>query len=76
MIENLFEFVNQPGPTDYLVQCRLTRHKGGLDGGHLHLHVHHRRHCHLHVHRYHHHRHHNYLQVILCQQGGSPPMTN
>ena len=27
-------------------------------------------------HRYHHHRHHNYLQVILCQQGGSPPMTN
>ena len=49
MIENLFEFVNQPGPTDYLVQCRLTRHKGGLDGGHLHLHVHHRRHCHLHV---------------------------
>ena len=45
MIENLFEFVNQPGPNDYLVHCRLTRHKGGLDGGGCH-HRHRHRHYH------------------------------
>ena len=72
MIENLFEFVNQPGPSDYFVHCRLTRHKGGLDGGIHHLHDHHR---YVH-HHHHHHHHHNCLQVILCQQGDSPPVTN
>ena len=33
MIENLTEFVVEPGPQDYLVHCRITRNNKGLDHG-------------------------------------------
>ena len=36
MIENLTEFVVEPGPQDYLVHCRITRNNKGLDHGNSH----------------------------------------
>jgi hypothetical protein len=33
MIDNLREFVLEPGPEDYLVHCRVTRNNRGLDRG-------------------------------------------
>ena len=33
MIENLSEFVVEPGPQDYLVHCRITRNNKGIDHG-------------------------------------------
>ena len=33
MIENLAEFVVEPGPLDYLVHCRVTKNTKGFDSG-------------------------------------------
>ena len=35
MIENLREFVVEPGPEDYLVHCRITRNNKGIDHGRI-----------------------------------------
>ena len=32
-IENLSEFVLEPGPEDCLVRCRVTRNSKGIDKG-------------------------------------------
>ena len=37
MIENLREFVVEPGPEDYLVHCRITRNNRGIDHGRIHF---------------------------------------